>query len=54
MIQASFNVGRRHCITLQNVEIRRWILYRFQRQINVVSMIVHNIETTLIRRWNIG
>ena len=35
------------CATLK---IRRWILFHFQRQINVISMLIHNVETTLIQR----
>ena len=30
------------------------ILFHFQRQINVISTLIHNVETTLIRRWNVG
>ena len=39
------------CVTLK---IRRRILLHFQRRINVISMLIHNVETTLIRRWNVG
>ena len=35
------------CVTLK---IRRRILLHFQRRINVISMLIHNVETTLIRR----
>ena len=30
------------------------IWYHFQRRINVISTGIHNVETTLIRRWNVG
>ena len=39
------------CATLKN---RRRILFHFQRRINVISTLIHNVETTLIRRWNVG
>ena len=39
------------CATLK---IRRRILFHFQRRINVISTLIHNVETTLIRRWNVG
>ena len=39
------------CATLK---IRRWILFHFQRQINVISTLRINVETTLIQRWNVG
>ena len=39
------------CATLK---IRRWILFHFQRRINVISTLIHNVETTLIWRWNVG
>ena len=35
------------CATLK---IRRRILFHFQRRINVISTLIYNIETTLIRR----
>ena len=35
------------CATLK---IRRQILFHFQRRINVISMLIHNVETKLIRR----
>ena len=35
------------CATLK---IRRRILFHFQRRINVISTLIHNVETTLIRR----
>ena len=41
----------RRCATLK---IRRRILFHFQRQINVISTLIHNVETTLIRRSNVG
>ena len=40
-----------HCATLK---IRRRILFHFQRRINVISTLIHNVETMLIRRWNVG
>ena len=39
------------CATLK---IRRQILFHFQHRINVISTLIHNIETTLIQRWNVG
>ena len=39
------------CATLKT---RLWILFYFQRRINVISTAIHNVETTLIRRWNVG
>ena len=39
------------CATLK---IRRRILFHFQRRINVISTLIHNVETMLIRRWNVG
>ena len=35
------------CTTLKN---QRRILFRSQRRINVISTLIHNIETTLIQR----
>ena len=35
------------CATLK---IRRRILFHFQRRINVILTLIHNVETTLIRR----
>ena len=35
------------CATLK---IRRRILFHFQRQINIISTLIHNVETMLIRR----
>ena len=35
------------CATLK---IRRRILFHFQRRIKVISMLIHHVETTLIRR----
>ena len=41
--------------TLYNVEKPDvGFCFHFQRQINVISPLIHNIETTLIRRWNVG
>ena len=49
---------QRRCPTLYQrcatVENRRRILFHFQRRINVISTLIHNVETTLIRRWNVG
>ena len=39
------------CVTLK---IRRRLLFHFQRRINVISTLIHNVETMLIRRRNIG
>ena len=39
------------CSTLK---IRRWILFHFQLWINVISTLIHIVETTLIRWWNVG
>ena len=39
------------CATLK---IWRRILFHFQRRINVILTLIHNVETTLIRRWNVG
>ena len=36
------------------LKIRRRILFHFQRRINVISTLIHNVETTLIRHWNVG
>ena len=35
------------------LKIQRRILFRFQRQINVISTWIYNVETTLILRWNV-
>ena len=40
--------------TLRKVENPTSDLSHFQSQINVVSTLIHNVETTLIRRWNVG
>ena len=32
------------------LKIRRRMLFHFQRRINVISTLIHNVETTLIRR----
>ena len=34
-------------------KICRRILFHFQRRINVIWTLIHNVETTLIRRWNV-
>ena len=39
------------CATLK---IQRRILFLFQCRINVISTFIHNAETTLIRRLNVG
>ena len=39
------------CATLK---VQRGILFHFQRQINFILMLIHDVETTLIRRGNIG
>ena len=39
------------CATLK---IRFLILFQFHRWINVIWMVIYNVETTLIRRWNVG
>ena len=36
------------------LKIRCRILFHFQRRIKVVSTMIHNVATTLIRRWNVG
>ena len=36
------------------VKILRWIMFHFQHRINVISTFIHNVETTLNRRWNVG
>ena len=36
------------------LKIRRRILFHFQRRLNVITPLIHNVETTLIRRQNIG
>ena len=40
-----------HCATLK---IRRRILLHFQRRINVISTLIHNVETKPIQRLNVG
>ena len=39
------------CATLK---IRLPILFHFQRRIKVISTVIHNVETTLISRQNVG
>ena len=39
------------CATLK---IRLTILFHFQWRINIISTAIPNVETTLIRHWNIG
>ena len=31
------------------LKIRRRILFHFQSRINVISMLIHNVKTTLVR-----
>ena len=38
------------CATLKN---RRLILFHFQRQISVISILIHYVGTTLTQRWNV-
>ena len=38
------------CATLK---IQFWILFHFQRRINVIWMAIHNVEKTLSGRWNV-
>ena len=40
-----------HCAMLK---IQRPVLFHFRRRINVISTLIHNVENTLIRRWNVG
>ena len=35
-------------------KIRLRILFHFQRQINVISTVIHNVETRMILRLNVG
>ena len=35
-------------------KMRQWLLFHFQRGINVISTLIQNNETTLIRRRNVG
>ena len=41
-----------HCCATLKIRFR--ILFHFHRRINVVSTVIQNLETTLIRRWNDG
>ena len=50
LFRRCFNVGARHFATLK----KRLILFHFQRRINVISTLIQNVETMLIRRWNVG
>ena len=49
---------QRRALTLYDrcakLKTRRQILFHFQRRINVISTLIHNVETTLIRRLNVG
>ena len=36
------------------MKIRRRILFHFHGRINVISTLIHNVETAMIRRWNVG
>ena len=47
-----FNVRHWRCVNF--VKIRRRILFHFQRRISVISTLIHNVETTVIRRWNVA
>ena len=40
-----------HCAMLK---IQRPVLFHFRRRINVISTLIHNVETKLIQRWNVG
>ena len=40
-----------HCAMLK---IQRPVLFHFRRRINVISTLIHNVETKLIKRWNVG
>ena len=40
--------------TLCNLEYPTSDLFHFQHRNNVISTLIHNVETTLIRRWNVG
>ena len=51
LFRRCFNVGHWRCKTLK---IRCQILFHFQRRIKVISTMIHNVETTLIRRWSVG
>ena len=57
-INAVSTLFRRRALTLYQrcatLKIRRRILFHFQRRINVISTLIHNVETILIRRWNGG
>ena len=49
---------RRRALTLYQrcatLKIRRRIFFHFQRRINVISTLIHNVETMLIRSWIVG
>ena len=49
---------QRYALTLYQrcamLKIRRRILFYFQRRINVISTLIHNVETTLTQGWNVG
>ena len=36
------------------LKIRRQVLFHFQCWINFISAFIHNVETTLIRSWNVA
>ena len=38
---------------VSTLKIRRRIFFHFQHRINVISKLIHNVETTLMRRWNV-
>ena len=55
LFRRCFNVRHWRWINfVATLKIRRRILLHFQRQINIISTLIHNVETTLIRRWNVG
>ena len=49
---------QRRALTLyqrcETLKIRCRFLFHFQRRINFFSTLIHNDETTLIRRWNVA
>ena len=57
-VQRSFDVvstlGSDIVSSLSNVEKSTSDFVIFQRRINIISTLIHKVETTLIRRWNIG
>ena len=58
-INAVSTLFRRRALTLYQrcamLKIRRRILFHFQRRINVILTLIHNVETTFIQRLsNVG